>query len=171
MGRRLLGSASSCLCILFLVDGAALRQEIRNSTPNETSGRPAAAHVFEEGLFSMIAKPRKSRSEGLAPGRTSTGPKTTKKKNGNMKEDATMDIVLVHCKESYDLAEGGDGQGSGFSPVVWAAGSAENRLRVRRSIVYTKCATPLRVGPAFTVVNMSTRTPGKSLEREESGYI
>ena len=75
---------------------------------------------------------------------------TTARESGH----ATMDLVVVHCKESYDLEEGGDGSSSGFSPVVWDAGSHQSFLRLRRRFIYTKCAHRLRVGPAFTIVNI-----------------
>ena len=129
--RLLLGCI--CVCLFQVADGAALRQEIRNTTPN--------ANLTEANS-----------------------------------EQATMDLVLVHCSEKYFLQSGGDGRSRGFSPLVWDAGTAGTRnsiLRVRRSFVYTKCKEPLRVGPAFQVVDMSYESPrsGQSFEREESGYI
>jgi hypothetical protein len=88
-------------------------------------------------------------------------------------EQVTMDLVLVHCKEEYDLETGGNGRSRGFSPVVWDVGTNHSILRVHRSFIYTKCRSPPRVGPAFKTVNISYESPGigKSFEREESGYI
>ena len=85
-----------------------------------------------------------------------------------------MDLVTVHCAEQFDIIEGGNGRNSGFSPTIWDAGNKNGYLRLRRRIIYTKCAMPLRIGPAFEVVNMSrdeSSAVGKSYGREESAYI
>ena len=134
-----------CVCFFQVSDGAALRQDIRS----------ASANVYPHATYDATSSATSAKTfEGV----------------GN----ATIDFVAVHCAEQYDVNEGGNGIYTGFSPLVWDAGNYKSLLRFRRRIIYTKCAAPLRVGPAFEVVNMSqneSKSIGRSSLREESAYI
>ena len=55
--------------------------------------------------------------------------------DGVQERTVTMDLVMVHCTEEFDIVEGGNGVSQGFSSVVWDAGLGNSFLRFRRRFI------------------------------------
>ena len=187
-----------CCSILIIADAAALRQDNRGATPNVYEGLQGtsknypdrgqrienartgvnvtlqidqAKRALKMGDLASLRNVSKMRANGKAELAELVERANTLLEK--YKAEGTMDLVMVHCNEEFDIVNGGNGLNQGFSPVLWDAGNRDGLLRLRRRIIYTKCRAPLRVGPAVKIVNMSYESYqiGASFEREESAYI